>query len=119
MSKDNAPIGNTCPMIDDVIRSIDYIKDRMSPAADDDIHDDFKNALSVLEDVRSANSTLREWGNDQHNRADDFEGQADHLEAELRKLRSELEDRERDIKDLENDKAVLELELEHMQKQID
>lgn len=47
MARDNSPVNNTCPAIDD--------------------------AIGILEDLREANAALRAWGNEQYDRAEDFE----------------------------------------------
>ena len=52
MIKDYAPVKNTCPNIDMIIESIhhgEYDKEEL---------------ISMIEEVREANATLRSWGNE-------------------------------------------------------
>jgi len=71
MSRDNSPVSETCPSIDKVI--------------------------SIMEDIRDANSSLREWGNELYYELDeakstirDLEREIDDLKAEVRALEEEL-----------------------------
>lgn len=86
-----APIKNTCPDIDKYIKSIRYaiIKDKDLKRLDEnDLADaassmsaELENCIDYLEDMRTANAALREWG----------EG-----------LQSELEDAAMTINEFEN-----------------
>jgi uncharacterized coiled-coil DUF342 family protein len=79
MSKDNAPVGNTCGTIDSII--------------------------SYAEDVRSDNAALREWGNDLYEQLTDMECERDNALAEVETLKdkvSELQDELNEIKALVN-----------------
>ena len=87
MPRDNAPIKNTCPIIDDVVRYVDDWRNRYS---DDESESEFKDALSILEDIRSANSTLRDWGNEEYKRAEDLEKERDELQKENERLQSDI-----------------------------
>jgi len=66
--QDNAPVGNTCPTIDEVLTFIDSIipDENFEPQ---EIH----HIKELMEDIRSANVQLREWGNDLHERAEILE----------------------------------------------
>jgi hypothetical protein len=58
MIKDNAPVKNTCPSIDMIIESIhhgEYDKEEL---------------ISMIEEVRQANATLRSWGNELFSKLD-------------------------------------------------
>jgi len=100
MARDNAPIKNTCPIIDDVVSYIDGFRREFS---NDETEVDFKNALSVLEDVRRANSTLRDWGNEEYNRAEELEKERDELERENKTLKADVEYYEGKVKELEKE----------------
>ena len=68
MAYDNAPVGNTCPTIDEVIAFIDSI------VPDENLErQEIEHIKNLIEDIRSANSQLREWGNDNHERAETLE----------------------------------------------
>ncbi|WP_159086381.1 hypothetical protein [Burkholderia mayonis] len=89
--RDNAPIGHTCPEIDNVIGMLDAVADRIDALNEKidckalgDIFNDFweqakylrslfNGRNSELEKLRSANDLLRAWGNEEHNRANDAE----------------------------------------------
>jgi uncharacterized protein YPO0396 len=101
--RDNAPIGNTCPDIDDVIQVLAGVADRLDTIADrledGDAADDlttqsanlrqlFEGRRSQLEELRSANESLRNWGNKECERADDAEDEVKSLRAEVRELES-------------------------------
>jgi chromosome segregation ATPase len=101
---DNAPIGNTCPDIDSIIETLSGVADRLSTIADQldcpalaDLVEDlntqsanvqqiFDGRRSPLEELRSANDTLRKWGNEQHQRADDAESEVQNLRKEINEL---------------------------------
>ena len=60
----SAPIGNTCGDID--------------------------NAISILEDLRNDNSTLRGWGEEQETRVDELEGEVSDLTDQVNNLENEI-----------------------------
>jgi len=89
--KDHSPIKQTCPDIDRVISDIKdaygememalrYIKGEDYSGAESSIEsamrwiEDYKGKrFNLLEDIRNANSNLREWGNEQYERAENLE----------------------------------------------
>lgn len=93
----------TCPMIDDLIRELRDLEQRLKQEEPyEDILDYFfskkglyswtstKGVLvDAIEDIRSANSEIREWGS--------------HWEKEAEKLQEELETAEERIRELENE----------------
>ena len=65
---DNAPVGNTCPTIDEVINFLDTI------IPDENLErQEIAHVRELMEDIRSSNVQLREWGNDLHERAEILE----------------------------------------------
>ncbi|CAH2910736.1 MAG: hypothetical protein CPSOU_1842 [uncultured Paraburkholderia sp.] len=102
--RDNALIGHTCPDIDAIIATLSGVADRLSAIADqldcpaltdlvEDLHTQSANVQQVfdgrrspLEELRSANETLRNWGNKECERADDAEAEVKSLRAEVREL---------------------------------
>jgi chromosome segregation ATPase len=101
---DNAPIGHTCPKIDSVISSIHSLylsSEEMSKKE----YEDFEK---LMEEIRSANSTLREWGNEQCDRAEEFEKDLDNSQREVDYLKNEVEELKSEVTQLEKDLAEAE-----------
>ena len=104
--RDNAPVGNTCPDIDAIISTLSGVADRLeevagqidSPALSAQVDDletqaanlrqIFEGRSSPLEELRSANESLRNWGNKECARADDVEQEIKELRDEIRELES-------------------------------
>lgn len=93
----SAPVKQTCP---DINRVIKWVKSAMSEAkagmdydeATDDIKYSFNEIISqlegvedMLEDLRSANSSLRDWG-------DDCEAEIEQLKEEIADLENKFEE---------------------------
>lgn len=104
--RDQAPIGYTCPDIDDIIgqlqavvKQLDVMCDALACPALNTVYETLGEQMSVLEALyqgrtcalerlRSANETLREWGNELYE-----QGSNDAYEmAALRARLAELED---------------------------
>lgn len=91
----SAPINNTCPDIDEVIKGIEEAEklasDFYTNFSDKTVVDieeafqDIANALfkltDIMEELRNANSTLRDWG-------EKNEIEVNRLEAEIEELKS-------------------------------
>ena len=101
MSKDNAPVPYTCPMIEEIISAIDSVEWIGT-------YWDKKYLFEVMEKIRKSNDSLRSWGNDLH---DDFE----KLESQSQKDYIELENKNEylisEIKSLKSKILKLEDEL--------
>lgn len=102
---DNAPIKNTCPIINDVVRYIEGFREQFSNE-DNDI--DFYFALGVMEDIRAANLELRNWGNDLYRDLQSLEKERDALidkvdesEHELMRANARIEELEAWVEDLQ------------------
>lgn len=98
-SKDNAPIGHTCPMIDSVISRISSIYRDDDPIS----KGDFIELEKTMEKIRESNSTLREWGNEQCNLVLDYEEELEEERRKNDKLSDEISSLKDQIKDLENE----------------
>ena len=99
---DNAPIGHTCPKIDDVISTVhNWYSD-----AEEITKSDYQNFEKKMEEIRSANSTLREWGNEQCQLAEEFESDLDDAKEQVTDLKSEIEDLKAELKSLEKELAL-------------
>jgi hypothetical protein len=110
MSRDNAPINNTCPVIDNIIglmesarNEADYIKANPEEDSTEEsgiILDELFDAIKGMEDIRDANSELREWGNAEYERADNAESERDDAIREKEYLQEEIEGLKAEIEEL-------------------
>jgi predicted nucleic acid-binding Zn-ribbon protein len=102
--RDEAPVGNTCPLIDQVIFLINDLSNYDTSVDDDkiDMQYDIKDANNLLEKIRSANSSLRDWGNELYSEKEDLEKQVSDLTDEVTNLKDELKKLESQITELEN-----------------
>lgn len=94
-NRDHTDIPNTCPFIDNVIRFIDSID------FDDDMSDEAVSICKILEEIRTHNSDLRDFGNEQYNRAEElnddcnsYKETINELEYEIIALKKELDEAE-------------------------
>jgi len=94
MAKTNSGINYTCPDIDKVIKRINRAIDSAihgenasNPDSKDEYFTDICNELngieSILEDLRSANDSLRVWGEEQFERAENAEIYINELENKI------------------------------------
>lgn len=74
-------------MIDKVIS---FIKD-LGNSIEDFPSSDVRHYVDVMEEIRSANSTLRDWGNEMFTRVQELEDDLDYSERQIEKLKDELE----------------------------
>ena len=116
---DNAPIGHTCPIIDNVISRMESSKEEadyisLHPEEDSSeeantISNEIKIAILEIEDVRSANSELRDWGNEEYSRAEEAEKERDEAIRDKEYLQEEIDELKAEIKELENQLSYFEL----------
>ena len=87
----SAPIGNTCPDIDKVISGIKDSISECNPRYSYDNLEDANDALEtidnelygledMLEELRSANSALRTWGEEMESEIIDLQSELDNQE---------------------------------------
>lgn len=106
---DNAPIGNTCPIIDEVLTYVEDLSNNLKyiPRGE---QEDFKGSVDrinkLMEDIRDANSTLREWGNEQHNEKEDYEREKDAAELTVEELKDDIKSLNDDIESIAVEKDV-------------
>lgn len=74
-----APVKNTCPDIDKVIDCVTGARDNLY------------GLERTMEQLRSDNSALRDWGNDEANRVDELESEQEELRNEIDELKREIE----------------------------
>lgn len=100
---DRAPIGNTCPSIDSIIGVLEGVADRLEEIArrtecavtiDDlerqagNLRDLIIGRRSALEEIRSDNDQLRQFGNQESERADEAEVKIKALQEQISELES-------------------------------
>jgi len=90
MKKDNSPVNSTCPEINSATESISSIRDTLLEQIEE------LNYLSKgLEKLRTENSDLRTWGNEQYDRVEE-------LEKELKGANKEIDELKRELKEFSN-----------------
>jgi len=94
---DNAPIDNTCPKIDSVISFIKGIGWNLEDEDELLLSKESKAIIEVLEEIRTANSTLREWGNQEFQEKEYFEKERDEMEGKIKDLEKEIKSLEDDL----------------------
>ncbi len=95
--RDNAPVKETCPLIDSVISFIDSMQGMVSSEDEKEFKIESKHALDTLEKIRTANSKLREWGNEKHTEVDKLEDEKNDLESKLDRLRDQITDLNKEL----------------------
>lgn len=109
--RNDEPVPNTCPLIDSVKAFVSEAPAEEGITRMDELMGrcEKTNTLNTLEDIRTANSTLREWGVENSKRVYD-------LEAELEELKT---DKDEEIRRLEEIIGELTSELEEARSEIE
>ena len=122
------PVKNTCPGIDRIISTITAICKQMESCNDEDEKDallecisDWKSDLesigvgkwNELEDLRSANAALRDWGNEMYNDAESLESERDEFERKYEDEKEKVSKLEDEIEDLKSEISELERVAQH------
>lgn len=87
---DPTGVQHTCPLIDSVI---DVLK-KFDP-------DDEEDAIRMMEDIRNANSRLRDFGQDQYRQVCNLESERDDVQDELDRLKRDYENLQSEYNELE------------------
>jgi hypothetical protein len=89
---DNAPIGHTCPKIDAVISYLKSIKfDSALDVYELNLEESERDeVIELMEVIRAANSTLRDWGNQECKEKEEFEEERDELAKEVEELKQRM-----------------------------
>ena len=110
MGKYREPIGYTCPDIDVIVEKAKEIQSICkSPEGEEHelnyrwILDLASDIISQIEDLRSSNSTLRDWGNEINDELEDAEAENDKLQQKIEELEEEISDLNYQIKELEEE----------------
>lgn len=113
MGKYREPIKYTCPDIDVIVEKAKEIQSICkSPEEDayelnyDWISDLASDIISQIEDLRSSNSTLRDWGNDINDELENVEAENDKLQRKIDELEEEISDLNYQIKELKEEKGL-------------
>lgn len=80
-NKDYSGVELTCYLIDNVISQIDN-------SEDEDL--DKRELINLLEQIRKANSSLRDWGNELYEEKEDLENEVSNLKNQIIDLNEEL-----------------------------
>jgi hypothetical protein len=101
------PVRHTCPDIDSIISTITIIVNQMNSVDESSeinyLIEDISNwandlkiiavgSRSEMENLRSSNSALRDWGNEMHQAAQDLEFELDAAEFEISNLKKTIEE---------------------------
>lgn len=112
----NEPVKQTCPDINRIQKTINEIINNFESFKQEDVSEDFlssmqdaswelKDIYSTLEELRNANSALRDWGYELTSLAENLESEKD---AEIGELENTISAKETEISDLED--IIYELE---------
>lgn len=108
MGKYREPIRHTCPDIDFIVEKAKEIQGICESPDEDDheynyrhISDLTSDIISQIEDLRSSNSTLREWGNDINDELERVEKERDDLQQTVWNMESDIDDLKHEIKELQ------------------
>ena len=100
---DNSGIANTCPLINEVIEFIEN-------QDEDTTTEEKANIINTLEQIRSMNLSLRDWGNEQCNLNESNKNEVDYLtrqitalEQDISYVRQQLDLSEKRVEELEEE----------------
>lgn len=107
---DREPVGQTCPIIDEAKDCVSLLYD-ITSSYDDKFQEcdinviDFnlRRIKTILEELRSANSSLRDWGNNWVDKANEFEREIDTLKDDIDDYESGIDLLKDNINSLEDD----------------
>lgn len=122
----NEPVKQTCPDINRIQKTINEIINNFENFKQEDVSEDFlssmqdaswelKDIYSTLEELRNANSALRDWGFELTSLAENLESEKD---AEIGELENTISAKETEIGDLEDRIDELENNIIEIQEQL-
>lgn len=104
------PIRHTCPDINKYISSIkaeitswstiDNMDHDQAIETAKAMNSELERCIGYLEELRSSNDTLRQWGVTESSNADEFETNVNVLEEEVEDLKNKVEELENEIEEL-------------------
>lgn len=97
MSHYREPVKHTCPKIDNVINSIKEVFEACKYASKSENLDEIKDCISdienylwhstsIMEELRSANDSLRDWGSNEADKVDELESENEDLKDRISNL---------------------------------
>jgi len=92
--KDHSPVSHTCPMIDEVISAINSV----------DWEETYwtkKQLIEIMENIRSHNGKLRDWGNEYCNKESDLADEIYELNKTIERLNDEVASLNQEISTME------------------
>lgn len=119
MGRKGEPVGHTCPDIDYIIATICSIIKEMESCNLDDSNESLLDNIatwktilgpiasgskSLMEKLRLANSSLRDWGLELHGEAEELEEKVNELQFKADRLESEVAWLKETVKNYENEK---------------
>ena len=93
-ARDNAPVGYTCVMINEIISAIESVQW-------EETYWKKKELIELIENVRQSNITLRDWGNDIYNECEELQDEIDDLKREIEYRDTEIKELKFEIENLE------------------
>lgn len=96
MKKDNSLVSQTCPEINNASSTIDSIESNLSEQIVE-----LRALDKGLEKLRTENSDLRTWGNEQYDRAEELEKELTVANKEIEELKQGLRELGKDYNELE------------------
>ena len=129
----SAPVGYTCPTIDEVIAAIEHgisalkelqaqlpnLEDLEHPANYDNEIELLEGSLNRMEEIRSANDSLRSWGTDNEEEKERLEALSEELERELADEKEEKENFEMQLNQVEAERDSIRDERDAAQAEIE
>lgn len=91
---DKSNVAHTCPFINTVI---DFIKKNTKEEVCT------TEIIEILEEIRSANGELRDWGNETYNEKESIEREIDKANSEIDRLIYKINELEGEINELKNE----------------
>lgn len=115
MTNRSEPIKHTCPDIDYAIKTLQSVVKYINDSTNEwisDIDDISSGNRCLLEQLRDANSSLREWGNNLVSDLEEQDREIEQLNKEISKLESKVDEYADMVSDLEDQLKELERELQ-------
>jgi predicted nucleic acid-binding Zn-ribbon protein len=92
---DDSRVPHTCPLINEVIDAVKSVEWN-----DEDYYNE-KDLVDTLEQIRSANGNLRDWGCDKNQEIHDLNDEIDDLKTEIRRLTEQLDEVNQEVIELQ------------------